>query len=208
MHFATLAANAGHKIVAVSDSKGAIYKEDGLDPVSVNTVKQKDRELKAAYCQGSVCEILDHKRLTNSELLELDVDILVPAALENQITVKNANNIKAKVVLELANGPTSSEADDILNSKGIKVIPDILANAGGVTVSYFEWVQNRAGFYWTEEEVFVKLQAIMERAAHQVLDAAVEFKCSGRTAAYIVALKRINEAVAATGTLRDFTARN
>ena len=207
-HFAKLAAEAGHKVVAVSDSKGAIYKEDGLDPVSVHTFKIEKRELKAVYCEGSVCETLDHDTMTNEELLELDVDVLVPAALENQITHKNADRIKAKVILELANGPTSVEADEILDGKGIVVVPDILANAGGVTVSYFEWVQNRAGFYWTEEEVYTKLQAIMEKAGHQVMDAAEEFKCSARTAAYIVALKRINEAVAATGTLQDFSSRS
>jgi len=206
-HFARLAAEAGHKIVAVSDSKGAIYKKDGLDPVSVNTVKYEQKELKAAYCKDALCEILPHDTLTNEQLLELDVDVLVPAALENVITEKNAKNIKAKCILELANGPTTTAADKILKGSDIKVIPDILANAGGVTVSYFEWVQNRGGYYWTEDEVHKKLRFIMEKAADEVFEIDDKHKCSLRTAAYISALKRLNEAVAAKGTLINFASR-
>ncbi len=206
-HFARLAAEAGHLVVAVSDSKGAIYKEDGLEPVSVNQVKQESRELKAAYCKGSVCEILEYDSLTNEELLELDVDVLVPAALENVITEKNAAKIKAKMVVELANGPTTPAADEILHERGISVLPDILANAGGVTVSYFEWVQNRTGYYWKVEEVREKLKAIIDDAADDVLKIREEKKLDLRTCAYISALKRINEAVEAKGTIRDFTSK-
>lgn len=204
-HFANLAAKNGHKIVAVSDSKGAIYKEDGLDPESVYKLKQQSRELKAAYCHGSVCEVLDHDTLTNEELLELDVDVLVPAALENVITVDNAQNIKAKVIIELANGPTTSDADQILFDNRVHVVPDILANAGGVTVSYFEWVQNRTGYYWEEDDVHEKLKKIIDKAAVEVLDFRDEHETDLRTCAYIAALKRINEAVKAKGTVRNFT---
>ncbi|MCB0338018.1 MAG: Glu/Leu/Phe/Val dehydrogenase [Bdellovibrionales bacterium] len=207
-HFARIAADAGHKIVAVSDSRGGIYKEDGLDPKSVNQFKQENKQLEAAYCQGSVCEIVEHKKISNEELLGLEVDVLVPAALEGVLTGKNAGNVKAKCVVELANGPTSSDADQILEENGVAVIPDILANAGGVTVSYFEWVQNRAGYYWSEQEVQEKLKIIMERAAHAVADAAQEHKTSLRTAAYISALHRINESVKAKGTQRQFSSRN
>jgi len=207
-HFARLAAEAGHKIVAVSDSQGAIYKKDGLDPTSVYQVKQDSRELKAAYCKGSVCEFVDHDTLSNEELLELDVDVLVPAALENVIQKGNAPKVKAKVVVELANGPTSPEADDILFEKGIHVIPDILANAGGVTVSYFEWVQNRAGYYWEESQVHERLKVIMDRASNEVAQLYSEHEADLRTCGYIAALRRINQAVQAKGTLRNFSSRS
>jgi len=206
-HFARLAAQAGHKIVAVSDSQGAIFKEDGLDPESVYQVKQDSKELKAAYCQGSVCEFVDHDTLTNEELLELDVDVLVPAALENVIDKDNAPKIKAKVIVELANGPTTPESDDILFERGIHVIPDILANAGGVTVSYFEWVQNRGGYYWEEDQVHERLKVIMDKASKVVAELHSEHKVNLRTCAYIAALKRINEAVEAKGTIRNFSSR-
>lgn len=203
-YFAKLAADAGHKVVAVSDSKGGIYKEDGLEPASVNQVKQESRELKAAYCRGSVCEILDFDQISNEEILELDVDVLVPAALEGQITEKNAGNIKAKCVLELANGPTTTAADDILSDKGIQVIPDILANAGGVTVSYFEWVQNKAGYYWDLEKVQSSLKKRIVTAANEIVDLQEQHSTTLRTCAYIAALKRLNEAVHARGTIRHF----
>ncbi|MCB0337145.1 MAG: Glu/Leu/Phe/Val dehydrogenase, partial [Bdellovibrionales bacterium] len=203
-HFSRLAAEAGHTIVAVSDSKGGIFKADGIDPNSVFKVKEETKELKAAYCKGSVCEIVDHEKISNEQLLELDVDVLVPAALEGVITEKNAKNIKAKCILELANGPTTFDADEILNGKGINVVPDILANSGGVTVSYFEWVQNRAGFYWEVEEVQERLKKRIVSAAVTVMDTHDEYKCSIRTAAYIAALKRINEGVKAQGTREYF----
>ncbi len=206
-HFAKLAVEAGHKVVAVSDSKGGIYKESGLDPVSVNQVKQTQRELKAAYCQGSVCEISNSDKINNEQILELDVDVLVPAALESVITEKNASNIKAKVVLELANGPTSNGADEILEKKGIQVVPDILANAGGVTVSYFEWVQNRAGYYWDLAQVHERLEQRIVKAATEVIDLRDQFNTSLRTSAYIAALKRLNEAVAAKGTFDYYATR-
>jgi glutamate dehydrogenase (NADP+) len=206
-HFARLAHEAGHKIVAVSDSKGAIYSEEGLDPISVNQFKEETRELKAAYCSGSVCEVRNFTSLTNEELLALDVDVLVPAALENVLTDKNASSVRAKAILELANGPTTNAADAILEENGVHVLPDILANAGGVTVSYFEWVQNRAAYYWSVDKVRTELKERMTVAASGVMAAKEEFNCSLRTAAYIAALKRLNTAVEARGTMRDYSVR-
>jgi len=203
-HFARLAQEAGYKVVAVSDSKGGIYKEDGLDIPSVYKVKHEEKELRAVYCEGSVCEVVEHKSITNEELLELDVDVLVPAALENQITEKNAPNIKASVVLELANGPTSADADDILFEKGTVVIPDVLANAGGVTVSYFEWVQNRMGYYWKEPKVHEELKEIMEDAASAVNDVRKEHSIPMRIAAYVVAAGRVGAALEESGTREYF----
>ncbi|NET36206.1 MAG: Glu/Leu/Phe/Val dehydrogenase [Cyanothece sp. SIO1E1] len=142
---AELLAKAGYKVVAVSDSQGAVYSQQGLDIPSIRQFKDSTRGIKAVYCEGTVCNIVEHEVLTNEELLELNVDILVPAALENQITAANANNIKAKYIFEVANGPISADADAILEAKGIYVFPDILVNAGGVTVSHLEWVQNRSG---------------------------------------------------------------
>ncbi|MCI5064653.1 Glu/Leu/Phe/Val dehydrogenase, partial [bacterium] len=206
-HFARLAHEAGHKIVAVSDSKGAIYCEDGLDPSSVYQRKRETRQLEAVYCEGSVCESVDHQKITNEELLQLDVDVLAPAALENVITKENAPKIRAKLLVELANGPITPDADDILFGNGQHVIPDILANAGGVTVSYFEWVQNRQGFYWEEEKVHEKLKKIMESAASDVSELRKEHGADLRTCAYISALKRINAAVEAKGTVRDYSSK-
>ena len=165
---AQLLYHAGYKVVAVSDSKGAIYSESGLDIPSIRHAKNSTREMQAIYCEGTVCGIAKHDRITNEELLELDVDILLPAALENQITEANANNIKAKLIFELANGPITSAADTILEKKGIYVFPDILVNAGGVTVSYFEWVQNRNGLYWTLSEVNQTLQRKMIEETEQI----------------------------------------
>jgi len=138
---------AGYQVVAVSDSQGGIYAKQGLDIPSIRGFKNSNKGIKALYCEGSVCNIIEHEILTNEQLLELDVDVLVPAALENQITEANVNDVKAKFIFEVANGPIDSAADLILEARGIHVIPDILVNAGGVTVSYFEWVQNRSGLY-------------------------------------------------------------
>lgn len=203
-HFAQLASRAGYKIVAVSDSQGAIYRPDGLDVESVFKQKQETKNLEAVYCEGSVCEVRPHDKITNAELLELGVDVLVPAALENQITSNNVEKIKAKVILELANGPTSFDADRRLFERGIPVIPDVLANAGGVTVSYFEWVQNKAGYYWSEEEVHEKLGKIMKASANQVFAAAQKNKTSLRTGAYVVAVERIGKAIESHGTQSFF----
>jgi glutamate dehydrogenase (NAD(P)+) len=180
----------GLKIVAVSDSKGGIYKEDGLDYDAVVAHKQKT---------GSVIGFPGAKDITNEELLELDVTVLVPSALENVITEANAGNIKAKISVELANGPTTPEADKILHKNGVYVIPDFLCNAGGVTVSYFEMVQNAYDYYWAVDLVHERLDAKMTSAFHEVHTAAQEHKVHNRLAAYLVAVNRVAEVVKLRG---------
>jgi len=194
----------GYKIVAVSDSKGGIYRPEGFDVPSLIHAKNESRELKSVYCQGSICELIKARQISNEELLELDVDLLIPAALENQITEKNAARLKAPIIFELANGPTTSAADVILAGRKKFVIPDILVNAGGVTVSYFEWVQNKAGYFWPEEEVHAKLKAIMCREFAAVYSLAESHRIDMRTAAYVHALTRINSAIESTGTRTYF----
>ena len=175
----------GARIVAVSDSRGGIHNADGLDPHQVIAHKQET---------GSVAGYPGADAISNAQLLELDVDILAPAALENQITAENATDIKAKIIAELANGPTTPEADDVLYEKGIYVIPDFLCNAGGVTVSYFEQVQNAYDFYWDEELVHQRLDAKMTTAFHAVDQMAKKLQISNRMAAYVVAVQRVAEA--------------
>lgn len=194
-HCARLLYDAGYQIVAVSNSEGGIYDPDGIDPYSLKKWEQEHKEILAgAPTKGT------SQSIGNAELLKLPVDVLIPAALENQITARNAKDIKAKVILELANGPITADADAILHERGVLVIPDILANAGGVTVSYFEWVQNQTGFYWELEEVQEKLQKIMEKATISVWETMQEYKCDMRTAAYIEALKKLSNAIEAHGT--------
>ena len=202
-HVARLLQDAGYKIVAISDSKGGIYSPKGFDVASIHEEKQRTRVVRAVYCEQSVCEVVDHDSITNEDLLELDVDILIPAALEGVITEKNAHAVKAKYIVEVANGPILSDADPIIENNGIEVIPDVLANAGGVTVSYFEWVQNQQGYSWTLEEVHSRLEEIMTEAFNRVWDLAEVRAFSLRSAAYAVAIRRIGEAVEAHGT-RDY----
>jgi len=194
----------GYKVVAVSDSRGAIYDRSGLDVPSVIQYKNDKKELKAIYCEGSVCEMGNADIIDNQELLALDVDVLVPAALSNAIHEDNAKKIQAEVIVELANGPVSNRADAMLEQAGKTVIPDILANAGGVTVSYYEWVQNRTGDYWTEAEVHQRLEDRMSTEFQHVHKVAEEFQVSLRKAAYIVALQRVGEGYEALGTQRYF----
>ncbi len=203
-HVARLLHEDGFRIVAVSDSKGGIYREQGFDIPSLMYMKNESRELQGAYCDDSVCEVVQCEHITNEQLLKLDVDVLIPAALENQITAENAERIAAPVIVEVANGPTTSEADEILHQRGTLIVPDILANAGGVTVSYFEWVQNRAGYYWSLDEVNEKLEKIMLRQFNLVYDLMQEKRIDMRTAAYAQALSRINEAITAQGTRSFF----
>jgi glutamate dehydrogenase (NADP+) len=204
---AELLFKAGYKIVAVSDSKGGIYAAAGLDIPSIRHHKESTRSIEAVYCQGTVCSLVEHQTLTNDELLELDVDVLIPAALENQITEVNAAKIKARYIFEVANGPITSGADAILEQRGIQVFPDILVNAGGVTVSYFEWVQNRMGLYWSLDEVNQRLQTKMLAETEQIWQIAQTQGISLRTAAYVHALNRIGTAIAAKGT-RDYYLTN
>ncbi len=178
----------GVKVVAVSDSKGGIYKSDGLPIPEI--IKHKKET-------GSVIDFPGTESITNEELLTLDVDILVPAALENVVNESNAKDVKARYILELANGPVTPEADLVLYEKDVFILPDILANAGGVTVSYFEWVQNRYGYYWDEEEVDEKLKRMMVKAFREVYEAMNEYNVGSREAAYVVALRRIVEAMKA-----------
>ena len=175
----------GARIVAASDSQGGVYDPKGLDPDALIAHKMET---------GSVVDFPGSDSITNAELLELDVDILVPAALENQITLDNVDQIKAKIIAELANGPTTPDADDILHKKGIYVIPDFLCNAGGVTVSYFEQVQNSYGYYWKELEVHKLLDEKMTTAFHSVAEAAKAYDINNRMAAYVVAVGRVAEA--------------
>jgi glutamate dehydrogenase (NADP+) len=197
---AELLASSGYKVVAVSDSQGGIYAAKGLDIPSIRHYKNEHKGIKGVYCQDSVCSIVEHKTITNEELLTLDVDVLIPAALENQITVKNASQIRAKYIFEVANGPTTSEADQILENKGIYVVPDILVNAGGVTVSYFEWVQNRSGLYWKTQKVNETLREKMIAETEETWNISQNLGVSMRTAAYIHGLSRLSEALDAKGT--------
>ena len=189
-HFARLAYDVGHKIVCVSDSQGAIYDEAGLDPHKVQLAKE---------AEGSVIGYKECERIEGDAVLRQEVDVLVPAALGGVIHKDNANQIKAKVILELANGPTDTIADDILYKKGVIVVPDVLANAGGVTVSYFEWLQNRANEYWDKEQVKSRLKPIMERSFNEIWNLAKEKGVDLRKAAYALALKRIAASMEARG---------
>ncbi|MCT7973766.1 Glu/Leu/Phe/Val family dehydrogenase [Laspinema olomoucense] len=200
---AELLAKAGYKVVAVSDSQGGIYAKKGLDIPSILHYKKSHPGIQAVYCQDSVCNIVEHEIITNEQLLALEVDILIPAALENQITEANVQDIKAKYIFEVANGPISSGADRLLEDRGIYVVPDILVNAGGVTVSYFEWLQNRSGLYWELEEVEERLQKRMRKETEKIWQIADEFSISMRTAAYVHGLNRLGEALSAKGT-RDY----
>lgn len=180
----------GAKIIAVSDSKGGILSQDGLNPYKVGEHKKKT---------GSVIGFGNTKKISNEEILEVECDFLIPAALEGQIHKGNADNIKAKVIVEGANGPVTPEADRILEQKGIKVIPDILANAGGVTVSYLEWVQNLQRFYWTKEEVLKKLDDKMVAAFNEVVKCQEKYKINQRKAAMVLAVERVVNAIKSRG---------
>jgi glutamate dehydrogenase (NADP+) len=183
--------DSGIKVIAVSDSKGGIYVPDGINPEMTLACKKKNGMLSGCYCSGSVCDVSKGKPISNEELLLLDVDILVPAALENVINKDNAGKIKARIILEMANGPTTAEADIALHDKGIIVVPDILANSGGVTVSAFEWEQNLRGLHWTKKEVNRRLFDKMNEATENVWNASRSFKTDLRTGAFIVAILRL-----------------
>ena len=187
---AKLLAGDGAKVIGVSDSRGGILNRNGLDPAKVQSHKQET---------GSVVGYAGSEDITNEELLRLECDILVPAALENQITLENAASIKTRILAEAANGPTTPGADEVLHDNGVFVIPDILANAGGVTVSYFEWVQDLQGFFWDEEEVNRQLEKIMVRAFHEVMESAEKNRVNNRTGAYVLAVDRVARATKVRG---------
>jgi glutamate dehydrogenase (NAD(P)+) len=180
----------GARIVAVSDSQGGVFDGNGLDLPLVTRHKEET---------GTVVGTPRAEKISNSELLELDCDILIPAALEGQITEHNAPRVRAKIVAEAANGPTTPEADDILRSRHVTVIPDVLCNAGGVTVSYFEWVQDREEFFWTIDEINARLRRVMVRSFEDVHRTAVEHDVDMRLAAYMLAVNRVAEATLTRG---------
>jgi glutamate dehydrogenase (NAD(P)+) len=179
---ARLLEQQGCRVVAISDRTGGFHNANGIDVDGAIAHVQKARTLEG-FGGGD--------RVTNEELLELDVDVLVPAALENVITSKNAARIRARIIAEGANGPTTAGADAVLEEKGIFVIPDILANAGGVTVSYFEWVQDRGGYFWSEDVVIERLRDIMTRSFHDVLALSRQHRVNMRTAAYMLSISRV-----------------
>jgi glutamate dehydrogenase (NAD(P)+) len=188
---AKLLSGAGAKIVAISDSNGGLYNADGLGDIDALLAMKHERGFIPGGAPGT--------RITNSELLELPVDILIPAALEGQLHGGNAARVQAPMIIEAANGPTTPEADRILNAKGVYLVPDILANAGGVIVSYFEWVQDLQSFFWEEVEVNSRLKRIIERAFGEVVAIRTEHGCTMREAAYILAVRRVVEATEVRG---------
>lgn len=198
-YIARLLASDGHRIVAVSDSSGGVRCDDGLDV---------ERLIATKAAGASVASLAGGDGITpvsGDELVGVDCDVLVPAALENMIHAGNAGSVRARVILELANGPVTPEADALLEAKGVLVLPDILANAGGVTVSYFEWVQNRQGYYWTVSEIHDRLRAIVEAEGRAIWTISKEKQVTMRTAAYVHALGRLAEAIEAHGTQSFFT---
>ena len=197
-HIARLLAEDGHRIVAISDSRGAVHCPDGIAPRSAIRAKREGSVTALAGSAGI-------SALASEDLVAVDCDLLVPAALEDMIHEGNASRIKASAVLELANGPLTPEADAILERRGITVLPDILANAGGVTVSYFEWVQNRQGYYWPIDDVHARLQTAMEREGDAIWRLARERGLTLRRAAYVHALARLASAIEAHGTQQFFT---
>lgn len=193
-HIAGFLIKNGLKVVAVSDSKSGVYVPDGLDPKTTLSCKQKHGSLTKCFCTNTSCRKSNGYTITNEELLTLPVDILIPAALENVITKRNAGKINARIIVEMANGPLTKEADEILKRKGVLVIPDILANAGGVCVSYFEWYQNIHNVKWTKEKVFVTLEDKIRQATKAVFALQNQYHVTQREAAYILALTRIQKA--------------
>jgi glutamate dehydrogenase (NAD(P)+) len=187
---ARLFAERRAKVVAISDSRGGAYNSRGIDPLRAQ--RYKDRT-------GTVVGMPGASRISNDELLTLKCDILVPCALQSVITLANAEQIKARIVVEGANGPATPHADELLHRKGILVVPDVLANAGGVTVSYFEWVQNLQGFSWTEDEVNTRLDAVMRRSFREVVASAQKFHAHLRQGAYVLAVGRVAEAATGRG---------
>src|SRR5271167_2956065 len=187
---AKLFAEKKARVIAISDSRGGVFNSRGIDPLKAMRYKERS---------GTVVGMPGTSRISNDDLLTMKCDILVPAALENSITLNNADQIKAKIVAEAANGPTTPHADEVLARKGTLVIPDVLANAGGVTVSYFEWVQDLQSFFWSEAEVNAKLDLVMRRAFHEVHEMARKHRAHLRTGAYVLAVGRVADATLVRG---------
>ena len=194
-YFAKLATDEGFKVVAVSDSKGAVFVKDGLSPETTLECKKEKGTVTSCYCKGSVCDIKFGKTVTNEDIVELPVDILVPAALENIINSANMDKIQAKIIVEMANGPITEEAYEYLTNKGIIIVPDVLANAGGVVVSYLEWLQGKQGCQWSEDEVNNKLKEMMEKAFEEIWQQSITKKIPIKQAAFEVAIERIIKAL-------------
>lgn len=199
-HLAQMLSQNGFKVVALSDSKGGIFDGQGIG-FNIDLVKKCKEEkgfLSGCYCIGSVCDLAEKHAdgvISNEELLELPVDILIPAALENVITGKNAKKIKAKIIFEMANGPTNAEADELLSKKGVMVVPDVLCNSGGVIVSYFEWLQNMTNEKWSLEKVNQKLKKKMENSFDKIWEVGEKKRVNLRAAAYILAIRRLSEKI-------------
>ena len=190
----------GFKVVALSDSQGGVYAKDGIDAAKILPCKEEaGGTVLSCVHLGLLANKMHYEKITNEQLLELPVDILIPAALENVITEENAGKIHAKAIIELANGPTTPEADKILFKKGVFLVPDILANSGGVTGSYFEWVQNKKNQHWAKEEVLQKIDSILTKAFHDILKTSLEHKIDMRTAALVLAMRRVADAVKKRG---------
>jgi len=194
-NFARFAALSGYKIVAVSEAEGGIYVEDGLNPEEVLRCRERKGKIAGCYCVGSVCDSSYGRQITNKELLEMEVDILVPAAVENVITKDNAPKIKAKYIIEMANGPVTPEAQEILEKREIISIPDFLANAGGVIASYFEWLQSKEKRRWKKEETLRELAKKLGQAFEKVWALSQREKINLRKAAYLLAIERVAKAI-------------
>ncbi len=194
-NFARFAFQEGYKIIATSEQGGGIYVSEGLNPEQTLRCREEKGKIARCYCVGSVCDVNFGKQITNEQLLEMKVDILVPAAVEDVITKENASKIKAKYIIEMANNPVTSEADAILGNKGVISVPDILSNAGGVVASYFEWLQSKEKKRWQKKKVLNKLSKTLEKVFDEVWDLSKKESINLRKAAYLIAIDRVAKAI-------------
>ncbi len=194
-NFAKFAFEKGYKILAVSEREGGIFVEQGLNPKKTLDCLAKKGKIAGCYCIGSVCDSNYGKQISNEELLEMDVDVLAPAAIENVITKENAGKIKAKYIIAMANGPITAEAQEILEKRNILIVPDILANAGGVTASYFEWLQAKQGVLWEREKTYQEMAKILEKSFEEVWNSARAKNIGLKQAAHLIAVDRVAEAI-------------
>lgn len=201
--FARFAFQEGYRILAISECEGGIYVKESLNPEETLRCKEKKGKIAECYCVGSVCDLGYGKQITNKGLLEMKVDVLVPAAVENVITKENAPKIRALYIIAMANGPITPDAETILEKRGIRVVPDILANSGGVTASYFEWLQSKQRALWEREKTLKELSRILERSFEKVWDLAQKEKVSLKKAAYLLAISRVVKAIKSKRNLTD-----